>query len=211
MIKVGLTGNYYSGQNEVAKILNSLNVKVFDADLLLKYLLNYSKEHILRIKSTFGENSYSIGLLNLNKFDDTKKWNKLIDEVEFDIYTSYEKFRQKHKEDFYTVFKYSYLFERQLNVSMDFNINCFRPKSIRKQDLTLLTPLSDYLIDKILDSEYGEFVKNKNADFLIQNYSREGQINLDEKVRTTHNKIMNKKPQVNNFDLGYKEVSGFWD
>ena len=211
MIKVGLTGNYCSGQNEVSKIFDSLDVKVFDADLLLKYLLNYSKKHILKIKSTFGENSYSMGLLNLNKFEDTKKWNKLIDEVEFDIYASYEKFRYKHQEDFYTVFKYSYLFERQLNTSMDFNINCFRPKALRKEDISLLTPLSDYLINKILDSEYSEFLKNKNADFIIQNYPKEGVVKLDEKVRTTHEKIMNKKPQVNNFDLGYKEVSGFWD
>jgi dephospho-CoA kinase len=73
MLKIGLTGNYYSGQNDVEKIFSKLDVKVFDADLLLKYLLFFSKKHKDEIKSTYGKNIYNLGLLDLSKFNTTKK------------------------------------------------------------------------------------------------------------------------------------------
>ena len=53
MIKVGLTGNFHSGQNQVSEILEKLDVPVFDADLILKYLINYSKPHNQKIHQEF--------------------------------------------------------------------------------------------------------------------------------------------------------------
>lgn len=217
MIKVGLTGNYYSGQYEIAKLFEELDVPVFDADLILKYLINYSTPHIEKIKSVFGENVYHMGLLKFNRFTDNKSWNKLIDVVEFDIVKTYERFRLNHKDDLYTIFKYSFLFERKMDTSMDYNISCYRPKNHRKVDMMSLTYMDNYAINSLLENEMDELFKNKKADFTIENYNRSGDIDsdiiigLENKVRNVHKVIIKKKPQDNYSTLGNQYSSGFWD
>ena len=216
MLKIGLTGNYYSGQNEVSKSFENIGVKVFDADLLLKYLINYSRPHMEKVKESFGESSYNMGLLNFAKFKSNKNWNDLIDLLEFDIIKSYERFRLNHKDDLYTVFKYSFLFERRLNDSMDSVINCYRPKYLRRNDMKSLTYMDIYKIDFVLDNEMNEIFKNKKSTYVINNYiqsdlnEEKSYINLDSKVQKINNSIQNKNPQ--GLDLGTKEyISGFWD
>jgi dephospho-CoA kinase len=44
MIKVALTGNFKSGHREIADIFIQKNTPVFDADLMMKYLLNFNKK-----------------------------------------------------------------------------------------------------------------------------------------------------------------------
>jgi dephospho-CoA kinase len=199
MLKIGLTGNYYSGHNEVAEIFEKLGVKVFDADLILKYLINFSEPHMIKIRSSLGDNSYNIGLLNFNKFKTNQKWNELLDLLEFDIIKSYERFRLLHKDDFYTVFKYSYIFERSLNLSMDKTICCYRPKYQRRNDLKNLTYMDNQSIEYLFNNEMDELTKNKNSDYTINNFNpldeQNYYIGLDSKVNNIHIIIMNKKPQ----------------
>lgn len=212
MLKVGLTGNFHSGQNEVAKIFDNLSVPVFDADLVLKYLINYSNSHMTKIKAEFGENSYKIGLLNLQKFNSNTTWNKLIDLVEIDIITAFEKFRLKHKYSTYVVFKYSYLFERKIDSSMDYNINCYRPSYSRKNDISLLTYMDSYSISTLIENELDETYKNKKSDFIVNNYITNGiSIDLDNKVLKINEMIMKKIPQDNLTTSGNQYSSGFWD
>jgi len=115
MYKVGLTGNYFSGQNEVAKIFEDYNVRVFDANLITKFLINYSPIHIPKIKKEFGPDIYSVGLLDLSKLNDNKSFNKLLDIIELDLLRAYEIFRKRYKNDFYTIFYFDYIFERNLD------------------------------------------------------------------------------------------------
>ena len=79
-MKIALTGNYYSGQDDVSFLLRDKNVPVFDADVVLKYFLNFSPKHMNKISRVFGEDYYSHGLLRLNLFKTTKDW-----EDEFDL------------------------------------------------------------------------------------------------------------------------------
>jgi dephospho-CoA kinase len=217
MIKVGLTGNYYSGQYEIGKLFEELDVPVFDADLILKYLINYSNPHIKQIRSELGEYSYHMGLLKVNKLTDNKSWNKLIDIVEFDLVKAYEKFRLQHKDEFYTIFKYSYLFERKLDKSMDFNVSCYRPKYYRKSDMQTLTYMDTYSINRLVENEMDELFKNKKADFTIENYNTGSNANsdiiigLENKVRNVHKSIIKKKPQDDNSILRRNFDTSFWD
>jgi dephospho-CoA kinase len=96
-MKIALTGNYYSGQYEVSFLLRDKNVPVFDADVVLKYILNFSPKHMNKISTVFGEDYYNYGLLRLNLFKKTKDWDKLLDVVEYDLLQCYEKFRLKNK------------------------------------------------------------------------------------------------------------------
>lgn len=214
MLKVGLTGNFHSGQNKVAKIFEKIGVKVFDADLILKYLINYSVEHIDLIKTHLGSSTYSLGLLNFHRFNSNKDWNNLIDLLEFDILKSYEKFRLDNKEEYYTIFKFQFLYERKLNESFDRVINCYRPSSYRRNDLITLTYLDSYGIDSLLKNEMPESLKNEKSNYIINNYSSynddqyEGFDLLESKVRNVDLLITKNKPQENissgsNYDLSY--------
>lgn len=217
MIKVGLTGNFYSGQDSISKIFEKNDIAVFDADLILKYLINSSERHIKLIKSKFGEESYFLGLLNLDNFNNTEKWNNLIDLLEFDIIKAYEKFRLEHQYDIFTIFKYSFLFERNINYSMDYTINCFKPKYHRKKELQSNTFLSNLVIEKILNNEMNELDKNKNSDFIIDNFNRylSQDSNLDtvieHRVKDIINNLNKKIPQSKATTEGNVYTSGFWD
>jgi dephospho-CoA kinase len=207
MLKVGLTGNFYSGQNEVSKIFESIGVKVFDADLLLKYFINYSSEHIELIRNHFGESSYSLGLLNFYKFNSNKTWNELIDLLQFDILKSYEKFRLNNKEDYYTIFKFQFLYERNMNESFDRVISCYRPSSYRRSDLQTLTYLDSFGIESLLKNEMSEAFKNEKSNFVINNYLNydgehsQNPYSLESKVRNVHLLLTKNKPRES-------EVSG---
>lgn len=198
-MKVGLTGNFYSGQNEVSEIFEKMNVKVFDADLILKYLINFSESHIKKIQDYLGPNIYQMGLLNMNKIKTNNQWNDLIDIVEFDIVKSYERFRLNNKNDFYTVFKYSLLFERELNKSMDKVICCYRPKYKRREDIKRLTFMTHHQIEYLLDNEMDELNKKNKSSYLINNFEDShidtNYIGLDLKVKTIHNILSKNKPQ----------------
>ena len=169
MIKVGLTGNLYSGHDQVLKIFKYLNVKVFDGDLMLRYFINHSPKHIERVKKNFGENSYSLGTLNINMFRNFYELESLLDIIEFDILIAYAKFRLEQKDQVYTVFKYSYLFERELETDFDYNINVSRPKYLRERDLKNLTMIPTISINNILKGELSEKKKNSLANFFITN------------------------------------------
>lgn len=199
MYKVGLTGNYYSGHEEVSRIFRDFNVSVFDANLVTKFLLNYSQEHKEKIISVYGYSSYQFGLINMKRFHTNKDFNGLFDIIELDLLKFYEKFRIKHKEDFYTIFLFDHLFERGLNKIMNFNVSTYRPKNLRKSDMKFLTSLPIFTVDKILNSEYDELKKNNESDFVIHNYSigLDGKsdivIGLENQIKNLHQQIMKKK------------------
>jgi len=201
MYKVGLTGNYFSGQDEVAKLFKDFNVPVFDANLITKFLINYSPTHISKIKKEFGSNIYSVGLLDLSEFNDNKSFNKLLDIIEFDLLKSYEIFRKKYKNEFYTIFYFDYIFERNLDKILNFNITSFRPKYYRKSNMRYFTSFPENIIEKILDNEMDHFTKNSKSDYVIQNYNKDGDplsdivIGLENQVKLTHKRIMSKKSQ----------------
>ena len=44
MIKIGLTGNRYSGKDRVCKIFEQISIPVFQADVVLKFIINHNFE-----------------------------------------------------------------------------------------------------------------------------------------------------------------------
>lgn len=197
MFKVALTGNYYSGQNEVSKIFEEFNVNVFDANTITKFLINFSPNHIKRIKEYFGDKVYHCGLLNLNRFQSNDKFNELLDLIEMDLLKSYEKFRLRHSKDFYTIFCYDFIYERNLDKYFDFKISCHRPREYRKSDMKFLTNFTFDEIERILNSEMPD--KNIKSDHIIQNYNfgtnnlEDIVIGLERQIKGVHKRIMNKR------------------
>jgi dephospho-CoA kinase len=204
MLKVGLTGNFWSGHNQVAEIFEEKGIHVFDADLVLKFILLYSNTHIEKIKSKFGNNIYEKGLLDLKYFDNNSKFDSLLEIVQLDLIKAYEKWRM-HKWDYpYTVFKSSILFEREMDRHMNYNINVCRPAPMRKFDLIHGTQMSKHTIDFIVDNEMDETMKSSKSTYTI---------NMGGMESSFHEKSENLKSQVFNIDraLKNKEVGNYRD
>ena len=96
MIKVGLTGNRFSGKDTVCKLFEQIGVPVFNADVVLKFILNYNYEINYKIRNVFGDVfSLKGDLLDISKFSDQKKFNDLIDIIEYELLNAYDVFNKK--------------------------------------------------------------------------------------------------------------------
>jgi dephospho-CoA kinase len=202
-MKIGLTGNYFSGHDEVGKIFKKLNVSVFDADLLLRYFINFSPTHIKKIQTNLGKNSYSLGVLNIDKFSKKSQLEDLLDLCEFDILLAYARFRLLMKDQSYTIFKYSFLFEREMESDFDYIINCSRPKTLRDKDLKNYTQIPTIAINNILDGEMSENEKNISSNYIVRNnepdYLKKGfdkWSDVYDQVERIHNSLSKKIPQT---------------
>lgn len=191
MIKVGLTGNFASGYVEVADIFEERGIKVFDADLVIKFMINYSYEHISKIKAKFGNGIYQNGLLNMKDFT-TNQFDELLGLIELDLIKAYEKWRIINWNSIYTIFKCSILFERSLHKSMNYTINVYRPKSQRKTELHFSTQMPKITIDMILDGEMDDSVKTLNADYTIDNF-----FNFDDSYKKRHEDLSKQIDNIN--------------
>lgn len=171
MYKVGLSGNFESGYNKVAKLFEGEGILVFDADTILRFMVNYSPKHIKEIKKAFGNSIYNFGLLDMKKIQSNKEFDDILDLLQKDLMKAYEKWRIKNWNCVYTIFKSQILFERKINQSMDFNISVYRPSIERRYQIQESSSMPITTIDNILRNEMCELDKNKKSDFVIHNYS----------------------------------------
>ena len=200
MLKVGLTGNYFSGYTDIADLFEERGIKVFDADVVLRFMTNYSIEHTKKIESIFGSGAYDVGIINPKFFDTKDKFDKLLDCFQVDLIKAYEKWRIKNYDCFYTIFKSSILFERKIDQHMNFNISVYRPKVERRRDIVYETTLSTTRIEKILENEMDELNKNQKSNFVIHNYNsggsyRDNQENLKDQIHNIHKALIKRDPK----------------
>ena len=179
MIKIGLTGNFHSGHKEIVQHFCKSGTPVFDADILLKYLINFDKKTKHEIKEKFGPNTYVFGSLNFMKFDTNKKYEKILKLLTPKIFEIYQNFRQRHINYPYTIFLSSILFENKWDSYMNYNINVYKPSMLRKKTILTETNIDVNMVEYILENEMNELVKNSKSNFVIHNY---GANNIDFKV-----------------------------
>lgn len=170
MIKVGLTGNLCSGHMKVSEILETFDVPIFDADICLKFLLNFREDIIRDIKIQLGSEVYNGNNIDQNKFNTSDKFNRLIDIAEPEMLKLYESWRLVQRDYSYTVFKYSILFERKLEKKMDYVISTFKPRPDRLSSISTELGLKLSDAQDIINSEMDDLYKNQNATWTIHNY-----------------------------------------
>lgn len=193
MIKVGLTGNRYSGKDRIARLFEQISIPVFHADIVLKFILQYNLDIDKQIKIELGQSVYnSLGYLDTQKFNTTEKFNRLLDIVESELFKAYEKFQDKQKDkSIYTIFHSSILFERDWNKKMDCVVTAFSPKNDRieranKQEPTLLTSV----IYGLMANEVDDLEKNKLSTYIVHNY--DDAINIIKQIDGIDQQIIDK-------------------
>lgn len=177
MITLGLTGSRYSGKSKVADMFNQIQVPVFEADTIVKFILNYNYELLGEMKSQLGNgiftssksNELTLDLRRLKKND----FDKVLDFVEEDLFEAYRKFNQRAKKvgAIYTIFHSSILFEKGWDKKLDMVINVFAPETDRMKRCKYLTNMGLLKIKELASTEMDPLLKNKLADFVIQNHN----------------------------------------
>ncbi len=173
---LGLTGGIGSGKSTVSKIFLSMGIKVFDADLIAKDILE-TEQVKEEIKEKLGKefinlksNSVDKELLKKEVFNNSKKLNILNGIVHprvVDIYIKkYLEFKDKKE---IVIFDVPLLFEVNLErycdkvivVDIDLKVQIERIKNRDNIDVAL--------INKIIAAQMSREERNIKADILIEN------------------------------------------
>ncbi|MBC2852830.1 dephospho-CoA kinase [Cetobacterium sp. 2G large] len=173
---LGLTGGIGSGKSTVSKIFLSMGIKVFDADLIAKDILE-TEQVKEEIKEKLGKefinlksNSVDKELLKKEVFNNSKKLNILNGIVHprvVDIYIKkYLEFKDKKE---IVIFDVPLLFEVNLErycdkvivVDIDLKVQIERIKNRDNIDVAL--------INKIIAAQMSREERNMKADILIEN------------------------------------------
>lgn len=185
MIKVGLSGNRFSGKDEVCNIFRKISIPVFEADVVLRFIIHHdvfiNKQIRDRLSELYGTSSKYIS----PSFVKTKQEIDIIlDLAQQDLFRAYDDFSEKNKSSIYTIFKSSILFEKNWNKLMNYNINVFTPKITRMERFREITNKKISDVALILKNEIDDLDKNKMSNFVIHSY-----------------KGMNIRKQVNEIDM----------
>ncbi len=195
MIKIGLTGNRYSGKDRVARLFQQISIPVFQADIVLKFILNHNFEIQHNLKKNIGngifksETEFDTQVIKLM----TNGFDRVFDEAEFELLKAYEKFRLKNRQSIYTVFHSSILFERELDKNMDYTISVFSPITERIERCQYLDPSKSLSgIHDLMGGEMKDLDKNKKSTYIIHNYSDHILGGMGDQVTKIDQKIIDK-------------------
>lgn len=173
---LGLTGGIGSGKSTVSKIFSSMGIKVFDADLIAKDVLETEqvkeeiKEKLGKEFIEFKDNTIDKELLKKEVFNNPKKLkilNKIVHPKVLDVYKkTYIKFKDKKE---LVIFDVPLLFEVNLEkycdkvmvVDIDLKIQIERIRNRDNIDIDL--------INKIIATQMSREERNMKADILIKN------------------------------------------
>jgi dephospho-CoA kinase len=173
MLKVGLSGNRYSGKNRIVNLFKQIGVPVFEADVILKFILSHNYELQAEIADRVGRKYFKDGLLNTEKVKTDGKFSSILDIVEPELYRTWERFLQKNNKAVYCIFHSSILFEKEWNKAMDINVAVFAPHADRIERCKFLTNKSVSSIYSLTKLEMDELDKNNLSDFVIHNYNND--------------------------------------
>ena len=198
MLEIGLTGSRYSGKSTVAKIFNQIQIPVFDADTVLKFILNFRTYVEEPIKSNVGSFVYKNSFLDPSAFVCDSIFDRTIDVVEFELFQAWESFKKKHKYSAYVIFESSIIFERKWEKKFDRMISVFAPKEERAMRCKYETGMRVEYIWDLLGKEMSDLDKNNKSHYIIHNYDSAPDVieqinNMDEKIVDLYLSKLNTK------------------
>lgn len=177
MYQIALTGNRKSGKKGVSKLFTQIGVPVYDADAVIKHLLQ--RDDVRKVvNGAIGKTGTN---LNVNDWCQDDKFSLLLDLLEFEVWEGFKRFKEKHKGKGYCIYKSSFIFERKLMSRFDFTINVFTPKEERIRRMVMTTGRTTNECYLLLENEMSDFQKNELSDYVIHNY-QDYSVNILEQV-----------------------------
>jgi len=178
MIKVGLSGNRYSGTDQICDIFRKLTIPVFEADIILKFIINHDITVSADIRSKLKHLHNNAGYIDPRLIKTKKEAEIVLESAQHELMSAYDKFSEKNKSSIYTIFHSSVLFEKGWHKLMNHNIAVFCPKITRMERCRELTKNKISDIAYLMRTEIDDLDKNKMANFVVHNY--EGRKVLDQ-------------------------------
>lgn len=170
MIKVGLSGNRYSGTDKACDIFRKLTIPVFEADIVLKFIINHDITVSSDIRSKLKHLHNSAGYLDPKNIKSKQEAEIVLECAQHELMSAYNKFSEKNKSSIYTIFHSSVLFEKGWHKLMDHNIAVFCPKVTRMERCRELTNNKISDIAYLMRTEIDDLDKNRMANFIVHNY-----------------------------------------
>lgn len=189
MLQVALTGNRFTGKDYVASKLRSIGIPVFDADTILKFIINHRFYFQDKLKKDLGHSPYIHGNININLISGDEEFNILIDQVEKELFEAYENY-SKYQSYPYTVFLSSLIYERKWNEKFDIIINTFAPQEDRSFRAKIGHDMSYTEFFNLIKTEFSQFRKNEMATHVIHSYN--GGLPMEESILKIDNSIKEK-------------------
>lgn len=195
-MKVGLTGNYMSGVESpyLSKIYSNIGIPIFDADLMVKFLLFNNSETIIKIRKQFGNHVFTNLQVDLCKFPPLE-FKKLLRVIELDLIKAYERWRLQNINSAYTIFKSQILFEANWDKLMNYTICVFKPDSIRVSDISGIQQIRLTEAYNIIENEMDIFQKNNLSNYVLHDYNSYNE-SLEEQILTINKKLFIKNPTM---------------
>ena len=173
---LGLTGGIGSGKSTVSKMFLSMGIKVFDADIIAKNILE-SEEVKEEIKEKLGKefinlqtNKINRELLKKEVFNNPLKLCVLNEIVHPKVANEYKKlYNQFKKDNEVVIFDVPLLFEVNLDSYCNKVIVVDIDPKIQIERIKIRDKIDETLIKKIISAQMSREEKIKKADIIIEN------------------------------------------
>ena len=199
MITLGLSGSRYSGKDTTIQVFKRIGIPVFEADLILKFILNHNRELLGEVRRDLGSDIFLNHQLDFRAFKKST-FDKVLDIVQDDLFNAYTKFndRMERKGAIYTIFHSSLLFEREWDKQVDMTISVFAPEGDRLKRARYMTNEGLLKVRERMNTEMDPLEKNEMADFIINNFNNGSEVVGHIGLQPT--KLPNLVKQVNQID-----------
>lgn len=177
MLKIGLTGGIGSGKTTVANFLRDIGIKVIDADMISREVLNIYEITLELIEKEFGKDVINEdGTLNRRKlgnivFKEKSEKEKLesitIPFIKKEIFKKLKEYEENGEK--ICVLDAPTLIENRLNEDMDYNILVWVSEDIQIQRVMKRDELSLENVMCRISSQMSAQEKKKYVDFVIDN------------------------------------------
>ncbi|HIP49130.1 MAG TPA: dephospho-CoA kinase [Lutibacter sp.] len=187
MIVIGLTGGIGSGKTSVLQLFINKGIPVYIADIEAKRLMQSDKELIKKIKTIFGNESYTKdnqlnrAYLANQVFGDNKKLEQLNAIVHPAVHRDLEAFKKQQKSKFF-IYENAILFENESYKYCDYIITVTAPIETRIKRVVKRDQVTKKQVKDRMQHQWDEQLKIQKSDFVIENINWETTEKLVDKL-----------------------------
>lgn len=171
--KIGLTGGIGSGKSIISKVLQTMNIPVFNSDYEAKCLMSQNKHIQGQIINIFGDKSYIEGELNRpylasKIFNDQRLKSKLNNIIHPAVRQAYEEWSKSQTSGF-AFNEAAILFETGAYKNFDATVLVTAPEAIRINRVLQRDRSTREEIKQRMNNQWSDEKKKELANFIINN------------------------------------------
>jgi dephospho-CoA kinase len=174
MKKIGITGGIGSGKTIVCEIFKTLGVKIYNADLNAKHLLDNNMAVKNKVTETFGEEIYRGGeadrkLLAKRVFNNPEALNKLNAIIHPAVSADFDFWLKQNQNEPYVLKEAAILFESGAFKHLDAVVMVYAPAELRLKRVIARDKADPESVISRMKNQMDEEEKLKRSNYVIYN------------------------------------------